>query len=251
MTFPSYVWRDVFLEGQKMRIRLAAFFAVVAVGSIANAQTLIVTIQPILAAENNGTNLSPMLAYTDYAAKIWAQADIQLNILTPNILNKTSYNQFNNNNASALVNAPGNGQNANPLVVNAWFVDNIINTSVYGFAFFDQPYMVMDTTNIAGFSALGRVDTFSHELGHVLNLPHYTGANTSKNLMASGGSRDIPQNLGDVAPDGLGLDFLTANQIATARNSRFAIEAVPEPATMSLVGIGLGIAALRRKRKAA
>lgn len=234
-----------------MKLHLAVAFAVVAVSSVAQAATLQVTIQPILCAENNGSNQSPFLAYTNYAAKIYAQADIVLNFLTPNILNKTTYNQFNNNNASALVHAAGNGQNADPLVVNAWFVDNVINASVYGFAFLDQPYMVMDTSAIAGFSSLGRVDTFSHELGHVLGLPHYTGSNTSSNLMASGGVRNIPQTLGDVAPDGLGLDFLTTSQISTIRGSQFAIEAVPEPATMSIVGVGMAAYGMRRRKKAA
>ncbi|MCE9558313.1 MAG: PEP-CTERM sorting domain-containing protein [Armatimonadetes bacterium] len=202
-----------------------------------------VTIQPIIAANTNGTMQSQMTAYQNYATKIYAQADIQLNILAPNYLNNTSYNSFNYNNANTLVQAAGAGQNANPLVINAWFVKDVINASVYGFAYLNAPYMVMDTTAILGYSALGRVDTFSHELGHVLGLPHVSGNNR---LMAAGGGRNIPQTLGNVAPDGLGYDLLVTSEINTIRNSRFALP-VPEPT--SLAALAFGVAVLCRKRR--
>lgn len=232
-----------------MKNRVIIALALVVAGVSANAQTLQVTIQPILCAETNGSNQSPFLGYLDYAAKIYAQADIVLNVLAPTVLNNSAYNQFSYANSSSLVNAAGGGQSSNPLVVNAWFVDNVVGASVYGFAFFDQPYMVMDTSNIAGYSALGRVDTFSHELGHVLDLPHYTGANAPNNLMASGGIRNIPQSLANVAPDGLAYDSLTQTQIDIMRRSQFA-QPVPEPATMVALGLGLAGLAARRRRAA-
>ena len=232
-----------------MKSRFVLSLAFVVVGVTSQAQTLMVTINPILCAETNGSNQSPFLAYTDYATKIFAQANIVLNILTPTVLNNSAYNQFQYSNANNLTSNPGGGQHANPLVVNAWFVDTLIGSTAYGFAYLNSPRMVMNTTAIAGYSSLGRVDTFSHELGHVLGLPHYTGANTANNLMASGGVRNIPQTLGNVAPDGLAYDFLTTAQINTIRNSQFAT-AVPEPATLTLLGLGVAAVAARRRRAA-
>ncbi len=220
--------------------------------------TLTVTIQPILVANNDGSDLSPDLSYQDYARKIWDQADIDLVFLSAVTLNKSSYNAWNYNNSWSMVNAPGNGQNSNPLVINAWFVDHIYNESVYGFGYLNAPFMVMDTDNIAGYSALGRVDTFAHELGHVLNLDHYDATNPgdpakAKHLLASGGIRLIPQQLSDVAPDGLGYDLLGQDEIAIARRSKFAIAgepSVPGPAAALPFAIGL-IAACKKRRRSA
>lgn len=239
--------RDPHFRIGKMKVKaLLLVCSVVAVSVAQAAPTLFVTINPIFVANSDGSNQSADLRYLPYANKIYQQADIQLNFLAPVFVNNTTLNSWNINN-NALFSQAGNGSVSDPLTINAWFVKSITGASVYGFAqSIGARNMVMDTTNIAGFSALGRVDTFSHELGHCLGLSH---TSTSNHLICDGGNRNIPQTLGDVAPDGQNLDLITTSQIATIRSSPYA-QAVPEP--VSMVALVAGAAALsRRRRKAA
>ncbi|GIK32847.1 MAG: PEP-CTERM sorting domain-containing protein [Armatimonadetes bacterium] len=229
---------------------LAAACALLAGAALAADKKVVVN--PILVAKSDGSARAAFAAYEVYADKIWDQANIMIDFLAPTYLDDTAYWAFDYSNAWSLVTDPGHGQSGDALTINAFFVDHIYNASVYGFAYYDQPYMVLDVQNILGYSALGRVDTFSHELGHNLYLPHYDVANpgdpnAADHLMASGGIRNIPQDLGDVAPDGNGWDLLGADEIDTARASRFA-QAVPEPATLAVLGAGLAILSRRRRK---
>ncbi|HRK21515.1 MAG TPA: hypothetical protein PLX06_06890, partial [Fimbriimonadaceae bacterium] len=142
------------------RIALVSLFAVAAAAALAVNDKKVV-INPILVAADDGSGRADFAAYTDYAQKIWDQAGITLEFLAPTLLDDDDYYTFDEDNAVALVTGAGGGQSGDPKVINAWFVDTIINASVYGFAFLDFPYMVMDVSNIQGYSALGRVDTFS------------------------------------------------------------------------------------------
>lgn len=237
----------------KSMVKLGSVIPLLLFSAISSAFSLEITIQPILVADSNGANQSLETSYRDYCSKIYAQADVGIVFAPTHFLNDTTYNNMNINNGFALMSAPGHGQNSDPLVLNAFFVQHITGSSVYGFGFLDQPYLAMDTTNISGFSALGRVDTFSHEMGHTLNLPHWdnahgTGGTSPNHLMASGGIRNIPQSLGNVAPDGNKWDLLEASEIATIRSSKFARSPVPEPASFMVLGLG-AVALIRRRRK--
>ena len=64
-------------------------------------------------------------------------------------------------------------------------------------------------------------------------------------LMRSGFDRETPTTMGDIYPDGVGVDRLTAGQISTA----FAdAKLTPEPSSLALLAGGLGFAFIRRRR---
>ena len=208
-----------------------------------------VTIQAYQVCDDAGNNCATTSLFADFTAKIWAQADIVVNFLAMQVVNSSA--RLNEDNFSDL------GANANSSIINLWFVNDLtdcggpVGGTLFGCGTSGGWFAL--TQAVFDYSAVGRVDTLSHELGHVLGLGHADfGAGAADNLMTSGNTRGIPQLIGDVSPDGLGLDKLTDEQIAEARGSRYTSALrVPEPGSMTLALFALVGLGLRRRREAA
>jgi hypothetical protein len=67
--------------------------------------------------------------------------------------------------------------------------------------------------------------------------------------MRAGDQRTVPAHIGDIVPDGLGLDRLTAAQILTALSDPKVV--IPLPGTLVLLGSGLALVALRLRPRPA
>jgi hypothetical protein len=168
------------------------------------------TINPIRICNTAGTTCAPTPFYPDETYKIYSQVGVAPIFLPIKQINNTSLLTVN---GVANVSVPGNGQHPNPTTINAWFANSL--NSAPGTVLFGQAWVGGNGLVINGSAvqSYGRIDTFSHEVGHNFGLGHDDyGAGAGNNLMTTGSSRQIPGGVGDITPSGANLSQLTASQ---------------------------------------
>ncbi|MDE0940432.1 MAG: PEP-CTERM sorting domain-containing protein [Pirellulales bacterium] len=181
------------------------------------------TVQPIQVHNDFGLNPAPMPLFQAETEKIFSQAGVAPIWLPTVQVNDSSMLVVSGVND---VNVPGNGQHADPLTVNMWFVEDLDigpDWILYGEAYIDGNGVAINGTEVQNFNGgIGRLDTVAHEIGHNLNLSHSSyGAGGSENLVTSGSVRDVPDDILNITPDGDNLSQLTAAQITELRSSPF------------------------------
>lgn len=200
-------------------------------------------IQPIDVCDNSGSNCAPVNLFQAETEKIWQQAGIGINFLTPTTISNTNFLSIDTDSEfSSLTNGALNGQSSNSKTLNMWFVSNLFpdpTNITFGNAYLGGNGVVINSPAIINNN---RIDTIAHEIGHNLGLDHTTyGAGGANNLMTAGTNRTVPSSIFDINPSGNQLDVLTSQQISVATSSQL-LTPVPEPVTIlgSLVACVIG-----------
>jgi PEP-CTERM motif len=193
-------------------------------------------------------------------SKIWAQAGIDVTFGAVNQINSTIYQNLECAGCKTLFDI--DFAFGTPGVQSATVVDMFLVRTVagaYGEGWLGAGGLAIAMDDVMAFNGgLGRIDTIAHELGHNLGLDvgpgSSSGHSTNPNyLMASGGIRNVPTTIADIAPSGLNYDQIPGVQVTTARGSSLlrAITApiVPEPSTWAMMLFGFGmVGGLLRRR---
>lgn len=234
--------------GQHVRKPLVAMSMAVLAVATQPAGAAVLSILPIKICDDGGLNCandSEML-YLAETNKIWAQAGITFSYLPFQSIASSEYLSLDDAGEVASLFSTAPSASVDPLVITMWFTG--FHFDAYG-EVSDIPgnKIVIDQVIFTE----GRLDTIAHEVGHLLGLMHDDPGVGTDHLMRSGDDRTTPTVIGDITPDGAGLDKLTAAQIATALSDpKLAATAVPEPSALALTLLGFGLtgAVTRRRR---
>ena len=259
------------MKSRFFALLLAATVTAVPAAAWALPITKSVTVKVYTICDNAGANCAAQGTATDLffgtaANKIWAQAGIQVVYQNMGKINNGNYLNIDDNVFAKSFNSLALGYDYQSTSVVDMFLTHTVLGN-YGEGWFGAGGLVLAMDDILGFSANGRMDTMAHELGHNFGLdpvgdPEYRASdpghsNNPNELIASGSIRHIPPTLGDINPDGLGYDQISAFQVQVARNSSLLTDVrvtTPEPSSLALVAAGIAAlfgAARRRNSRLA
>jgi hypothetical protein len=198
--------------------------------------------------------------------KIWAQASLKVNFSFAAQINSTSYQRIEFSGGKTFDDLMRLGSNYySATAIDVFLVREV--KDAYGVGWLNRGGIALAMDYIMGYAGgnngLGRIDTFGHELGHNLGLVEGSGGECNGNgsghstnpneLMASGGIRNIPLTMAQIAPDGNNYAQINQCQIDAARSSTllrdYSPTEVPEPSTFVLLGAGVvGLLVVHRRR---
>ena len=210
------------------------------------AQAGYINILPIKICDDAGLNCANAANELYLAAtnKIWAQAGLTFNYLPFITTNSSDFLSLDTQTEVDDLFSAAPAAAANPLTISMWFVG--FHFDAYGEVnTLGGNKIVIDEVIFTE----GRLDTIAHEVGHLLGLTHDDAGVDTNFLMRYGGDRLTPTAIGDITPDGAGLDRLTDGQISTALADPKVLNEVPEPESQALILAGLGALALTLRRR--